>query len=173
MNFEKVLNGIQWKQLGDIHEGRPNIGQEVPVLVYRLMQYTIRDIIEEDFGDVSAKDIYRRAGYRAGVLFAQNVLDLSGDFDFFVANLQKTLLQQKIGILQIEEADMENQRLILTVSEDLDCSGLPIKGETVCDYDEGFIAAILEVYTGNKFYVVETDCWATGDRTCRFEATGI
>ena len=56
----------------------------------------------------------------------------------------------------------------LTVSEDLDCSGLPIYGETVCNYDEGFIAGIFYVYTGKEFNVKEIDCWSTGDRTCRF-----
>jgi predicted hydrocarbon binding protein len=59
------------------------------------------------------------------------------------------------------------------LSEDLDCSGLPIFGESVCDYDEGFIAGILEQYTGKKFLVKEVDCWATGDRTCRFEVRAV
>jgi predicted hydrocarbon binding protein len=54
------------------------------------------------------------------------------------------------------------------VSEDLDCSGLPVYGETVCDFDEGFIAGIFHVYTGKEFIVKEIDCWSTGDRTCRF-----
>ena len=51
----------------------------------------------------------------------------------------------------VEEADAKKLQFVLTVSEDLDCSGLPIFGETVCDYDEGFIAGILEEYTGKKF----------------------
>ena len=62
---------------------------------------------------------------------------------------------------------------VLTVSEDLDCSGLPIFGESVCNYDEGFIAGILEQYTDKKFLAKEVDCWATGDRTCRFEVKAI
>lgn len=63
--------------------------------------------------------------------------------------------------------------LVLTVSEDLDCSGLPVFGETVCDYDEGFIAGIFEEYAGKKITAKEVDCWATGDRTCRFEVKPI
>ncbi|MGO5051014.1 hypothetical protein ACTQ6A_00640 [Lachnospiraceae bacterium LCP25S3_G4] len=42
---------------------------------------------------------------------------------------------------------MDNGEAILTVGEDLDCSGLPITGETVCNFDEGFLAGILKVYT--------------------------
>ena len=65
---------------------------------------------------------------------------------------------------------MDSLRFTLTVSEDLDCSGLPVTGETVCVYDEGFIAGILEAYTNRPFEVREIDCWSTGDRTCRFSA---
>ena len=56
----------------------------------------------------------------------------------------------------------------LTVSEDLDCSGLPSTDEVVCHYDEGFIAGILNAYTGKSFTAKEIDCWASGDRVCRF-----
>ena len=38
---------------------------------------------------------------------------------------------------------------------------------------EGFIAALLESFTGKKFTVKEIDCWCTGDRTCRFEAIAL
>ena len=74
----------------------------------------------------------------------------------------------KIGVMRIEELDLERGRIILTVSEDADCSGLPVLGETVCNYDEGFISGILTEYTGKLFTAVEVDCWATGDRVCRF-----
>ncbi len=87
-----------------------------------------------------------------------------------MAQLQERLRTLNIGILRIEKADISKMDFVLTVSEDLDCSGLPIVGETVCDYDEGFIAGILTAYTGKDFEVKEIDCWATGDRTCRFTA---
>ncbi len=76
-----------------------------------------------------------------------------------------------IGILRVEEEDLANGRLVLTVSEDLDCSGLPELSYEFCTYDEGFLAALLESFTGKPFQVKEVDCWCTGDRTCRFPAT--
>ena len=75
-----------------------------------------------------------------------------------------------MGILQMERFDPESGYLLLTMSEDLDCSGLPVLGETVCHYDEGFMAGVLQIYTGRRYRVKEIDCWATGSRTCRFEA---
>jgi uncharacterized protein len=87
--------------------------------------------------------------------------------------LQETLRELGIGILRIEEADLEQGLLVLTVSEDLDCSGLPELEYEICVYDEGFIAALLENFTGRDFKVKEIDCWCTGDRTCRFRAEAI
>jgi len=95
------------------------------------------------------------------------------DFDTFVANLAKSLQELKIGILRMEDFDLETGKLILTVGQDLDCSGLPITNENVCIYDEGFIAGILEAYTGKPYNVREVDCWSNGDRVCRFESSPI
>ncbi|MEG2770239.1 MAG: 4-vinyl reductase, partial [Oscillospiraceae bacterium] len=76
----------------------------------------------------------------------------------------------KVGILRVENFDEKTGAAVLTVGEDLDCSGLPITGETVCNYDEGFLAGVLKEYTNNDYIVTEVDCWATGARVCRFEA---
>jgi hypothetical protein len=73
-----------------------------------------------------------------------------------------------IGVLRIEQAKPDTMEFLLTVSEDLDCSGIPVSGEAVCEYDEGFLAGLFNEYTGRSFDAQEVDCWATGDRTCRF-----
>lgn len=170
LKSKDIPSKFTWESLGDIDEGRGTLGQEMPVIVYRLFQYTLKDVLDRELGKEYGSEIFREAGHLAGTHFAKNVLDLSGDFDYFITNLQRTLKDLKIGILRIEKADMESFNFTLTVSEDLDCSGLPVTDETVCDYDEGFIAGILEAYTGEPFVVKEIDCWANGDRTCRFTA---
>ena len=161
---------FDWVMLGDIEEGRGTLGLDMPVVVYRLFAFTMRQILEEKYGLGEAASLFRAAGYLAGKSFAKNALDCSGDLDFFVNNLQQTLKDLNIGLMRLEHVDMENLNFTLTVSEDLDCSGLPITGDTVCDYDEGLIAGILEMYTGKPFSVKEIDCWSTGARTCRFQA---
>lgn len=170
MHHDSKPSGFSWDQLGDIATGRENLGLEMPVAVYRLFQYTLKDVLIREYDDETARSLLRSAGYLAGKEFAKNALDMSGDFDYFIANLQKTLKELKIGILRMERANMETMNFTMTVSEDLDCSGLPVTDETVCDYDEGFISGILESYTGKLFTVKEIDCWASGDRTCRFTA---
>ena len=146
--------------LGDVRTGRKNLGSEMPVIVYRLFMYSMRETIR----------ILRECGKKAGTEFAKKVLDLSLERDSFLIHLQNILSEYKIGILRIEAFDEGNRKAVFTISEDVDCSGLPVLGMAVCNYDEGFLNGILQEYTGQSYTVTEIDCWAKGDRVCRFEA---
>ena len=160
---------FSWKDLGDIENGRPNMGTMTPIIVYRLMEYSFKDVMSKELGADKTAELFLKAGKLAGEQFCTNLLDISLPFDEFIAQLQEKLIELKIGILRIEAADIEKLNITLTISEDLDCSGLPILGETVCDYDEGFLEGVLAIYTNKQLKVKEIDCWATGDRTCRFK----
>jgi hypothetical protein len=159
---------FSWKILGDIKAGRPSLGPTARLEVYRLMQYTFRDILEQEFGTEKTNELFYKAGLLAGKEFYKNAIGTPADLNEFVRNLQQILVEMKIGILRIEKADPEKGSFVMTVSEDLDCSGLPETGFGVCTYDEGFIAGLMESFTGVPFDVREIDCWCTGDRTCRF-----
>jgi len=165
---EQAGCGFQWKDLGNIEAGRPNLGTSTLVAVYRLMQYTMRSVLIAEYDPQTAGRLLVKAGELAGTEFCKNVLDTKLEFNEFISDLQEKLKSMRIGILRVEKADLEKMEFVLTVDEDLDCSGLPFLDETVCDYDEGFIAGVLDTYTGKKFDVKETDCWASGGRTCRF-----
>ena len=151
--------------------GRENLGNMLPVFVYRLFQYTIKDELIKAYGEDRTIEIYRNAGYQAGQFFAHHLLDLTLPFNEFVEQLTSKLEEYKIGVLRVEKFEEDTGRAVLTVAEDADCSGLPMLGKTVCNYDEGFISAILSTYTGKNYTAIEIDCWATGDRVCRFNAT--
>ena len=152
------------------HSCRGNLGDELPVLVYRMLEYSMKDELIRRFGKETQVDIFRQAGRKAGEHFAKHFLDMTLPLDQFVGALQQKLQELKIGVLRIEDVNEETGEIILTVSEDADCSGLPVLGETVCNYDEGFIAGILSLYSGKTYEAIEVDCWATGDRVCRFRA---
>lgn len=138
---------------------RGNLGEELPVLVYRMLEYSLREELCRRFGKDEQIDIFRKAGRMAGEYFARKMLNLDQPLDQFMGELQGKLQELKIGVLRIEEVDEESGRIILTVSEDADCSGLPVLGETVCNYDEGFISGILSVYSGKSYTATEVDCW--------------
>ncbi len=162
------IYNFNWEQLGNITEGRPNLGETTAVAVYRLMQYTMRAVLEKEYGDNQTKALLVQAGRLAGQEFCKNMLDTSLPPNQFLAHLHQVLIDLSIGIVKVEESDFDALRFVVTIAEDLDCSGLPIKGITVCDYDEGLLEGIFEVYTGRKFVAKEIDCWTTGERVCRF-----
>lgn len=161
---------FRWELIGDLAEGRPNLGPLTRLEMYRLMQFTFRDIIERRYGTEAADSVFYAAGQLAGAQFYTRFLTGAGSFDEFIRRLEEMLQEMRVGVLRIEKLDLEKGLIVLSISEDLDCSGLPELDFEICTYDEGFISGILESYTGTPFNVVEVDCWCTGDRTCRFRA---
>jgi len=159
-----------WDLIGDVEHCRPNLGLNLRLEVYRLMEYTLRDVVSKRIGVDACDEVFYEAGQIAGKALYENVLDKQSDVSSFVKNLQETLRLLGVGILRIEEESNSDGKMVISVSEDLDCSGLPVVDDVVCKYDEGFIAGLLESFFGTPFSVKEIDCWCTGDRTCRFEA---
>ncbi|MBW2439634.1 MAG: 4-vinyl reductase [Deltaproteobacteria bacterium] len=173
--FKEEREDLQfdWNMIGNIGEGRPNLGNTMDVSVYRLMQFTLRDVLIKNYDAETADRIFYEAGRHAGKEFCKELITRQDNFNEFVVELQELLKTLKIGILRIEEADLDKMIFTLTVAEDLDCSGLPASDETICTYDEGFISGLLGQYTGKDFTAKEIDCWCSGDRVCRFKAEAV
>lgn len=151
-------------------DGREKLGDNLPVAVYRMLEYSLRNTLIEEYGKETQIKIFRKAGYQAGTFFAKNYLNCDLPLERFLGDLQTQMETMKIGVLRVEGVNSDDGTIMLTVSEDADCSGLPLLGETVCNYDEGFIAGILSEYTEKNNKAQEIDCWATGERVCRFRA---
>jgi predicted hydrocarbon binding protein len=154
----------------DMQVARPSLGPNTRVEVYRLFQFTLRDVLEQRYGTETADDLFREAGVMAGKAFFEKFLSGASDATSLAAKVQEAFTQLGIGIFRVESAENDNSRFVFTVDEDLDCSGLPDTSDVVCVYDEGFIQGVLESFSGKGFNVREIDCWCTGSRTCRFEA---
>ena len=149
---------------------RPGLGGETRVEVYRLLQFTLRDIIEQRYGTEAADAIFLEAGVLAGKEFFKHYCTIAQDVPSLAKIIQEQFRDLGIGIVRFEVADPQNMTFQLTVDEDLDCSGLPDSEDHICIYDEGFIKGILDSFTGKNFSVQEIDCWCSGARTCRFKA---
>ncbi len=162
--FSKELLG------GDMEAARPGLGPSLRIEVYRLFQFTLRDVIEQQYGTEVADDLFRRAGALAGRTFYELFCTEAKDLPSLVKIVQDNFKELGVGIFRVESSDLEKNTFTLTVAEDLDCSGLPDTNDEICVYDEGFIQGILESFCGRSFTVREVDCWCTGARTCRFDA---
>lgn len=154
--------------IGDVAEGRPNLGVNIGVEMYRLMQFSLRDVIEETVGADKADEIFYKAGFLAGKFFYEEHINPVNSIDEFISKTQTQLKEKGIGILRIEKTDLDSGKILLTIDEDLDCSGLPEMDYETCIYDEGFVAALFESFTNKEWVAKEIDCWCTGARTCRF-----
>lgn len=162
---------FSWELIGNITNGRPNLGTQVDLDVYRLMQFTLRDVLEEKLGLEETDQIFFDAGKLAGKEFYNYYIDPVETLEEFVEKVQRILKEKKIGILRIEEEAAADGRVMLTVDEDLDCSGLPELDYETCIYDEGFISSLFDCFTKSSWHAKEIDCWCTGARTCRFLVT--
>lgn len=155
-----MLNGIE--------AGRKNLGETMPVVVYRLLEYTMREAVAKRFGDEICIEVFREAGRIAGGAFYGVYLQDAENVNHLFTKWQSAFSEMKMGIVRVESLK-ESGEAVVTVSEDLDCSGLPVLGDVLCHYDEGFIEGVMKSFTGKEYQAKEIDCWAKGDRVCRFE----
>lgn len=162
---------FDWESvIGDMDVARPSLGPTTRVEVYRLFQFTLRDVLEQHYGTEQADSLFRQAGVVAGTAFYKQFCSEVTNVAELAKLLQELFKKLGIGVLRVEESDLEKLTFTLTVDEDLDCSGMPDSSDVICVYDEGFIQGILQSFTGKGFVVKEVDCWCTGERTCRFRA---
>ncbi len=159
---------FSWELLGDIHQGRPNLGSKIDLDIYRLLMFTLRDTVERSCGTEETDRIFMEAGKIAGAEFYKHFIHPVNSVEKFFSKTQETLREKNMGILRVEEADFDGGRVVLTMDEDVECSGLPELDFEVCVFDEGFVAALVESFAGEKWTAKELDSWCTGARTCRF-----
>src|SRR5512140_2395679 len=99
---ERDQSQFEWSMLGDLKEGRPNLGPMTHIAVYRLMQFTLRDILIRDFGVEKADRVFFEAGKKAGQEYYKNVLTDKEDLNHFFADIQRTMKELAIGIFRVE-----------------------------------------------------------------------
>jgi len=96
---------FEWSMIGDIAHGRPNLGPEMTVSTYRLMQYTMRDVLVQEYGVQQADRLFYKAGHRSGEEFYRNVVGVKADLENLFEALQQRLREEKVGIFRVESAD--------------------------------------------------------------------
>jgi hypothetical protein len=79
---------FSWEQIGNISEGRPNLGKMTDLCVYRLMQFTLRDVMICELGVAKTDEIFFKAGEEAGRAFYKNVLTRKENIDDLMKHIQ-------------------------------------------------------------------------------------
>ena len=84
---------FDWNMIGDIGEGRPNLGPLTEVAVYRLMQFTLRLVLIKEFDTDTADRIFYKAGELAGREFCKEMINKNNDLNGFIRETQELLLK--------------------------------------------------------------------------------
>ena len=85
MNADRKYE-FTWALLGNISEGRPNLGHMMRLEVYRLMQFCFRDVMEQRHGNEEADAIMYQSGYLAGTHFHRQLIGETASLAELVRN---------------------------------------------------------------------------------------
>ncbi len=158
------------QSLGNIELGRGEIGDMVPVLVYRMYAFAMQEALVKQYGVGEMEETIHLAGKIAGRMLSKDVLNVDLPFEDFTTTLANTFEEMKVGKLNVEMFDEATHEMTITIDDDADCSGTQDMNKVLCHFDAGLIAGVLLEYEKRPFSVVEVDCWANGADTCRFFA---
>ncbi len=167
--YKTGASSLKLNDLGDLSKGRSNLGEMMPVMVHRQFEFSVREVLEVRYGERETVEILREAGKVTGEMYAEGYLNLDASFDDFIEDLQLFMLKQSIGELIVEDYNPANGKLTVSIVDDLSCSGVSDTRRTICHYEEGFLAGIMQRYTQIPYTALEVDCWANGAELCRFK----
>jgi diguanylate cyclase (GGDEF)-like protein len=126
---------------------------DVSPTLFRLLQLVL---LPEVLGPNTGTILYLAAKRFSANLELASIQDLKAWFSYM-----------KLGELEVE---LDDERILVKLSECLTCHRLPQVGAPLCDLERGLIDGVLERITGTGVVTKETLCWGLGDTVCQFEA---
>lgn len=133
---------------------RPVTGNLTGVGLYRLFRLVA---MEDILGNGAAAISYyagKKLGKDLGIKTIEEFLKLCEDL--------------KIGIIKLPE--LRDNFIHVDVYECVTCAGMEPVGRTLCSFEGGLIAGVIEVITGKKATAKEVSCiGGLGDETCGFD----
>jgi predicted hydrocarbon binding protein len=141
---------------------RPVLGNDIPILVFRVFRHFSASYVEEVLGRGAAvvfqnggRDLGREAGT---MLYKPDPTEYLREVCQFVRD-------SRIGILQPRE--VSDKLLVLDLDECITCAGMHSIGKRICQFEVGFVAGVAEVLIKRKPKAYETKCNANGEETCQ------
>jgi predicted hydrocarbon binding protein len=133
---------------------RPQLGDDVGVVLYRLLRLVA---LEDIIGRGAAGTAYvagRKLGNSLGIQRLEDFLELCSSL--------------KIGIIEVPV--LTASKVHVDVYECITCSGLQPVGRTLCHFEGGLIAGVLETVTKQRARAKETTCiGGLGHDACGFD----
>jgi len=141
---------------------RPVLGNDIPLLVFRVFRHFSAGYVEEVLGRGAAvvfQNGGRELGKEAGTMI------FKPDPTEYLREVVNFVKDSKIGLLQIRE--VSDKMLVVDLDECITCAGMTPIGKRICQFEVGFVAGVAEVLIKRKPKAYETKCNANGEGTCQ------
>lgn len=148
----KILRGLEAPV-------RPNLGSSIPLILLRHVIVTAHTISPD------AKKLFYQAGFEWGNAafykwcYGENLEEVLYEYI-------KALKSLRWAIAEV--TFMSSNEAVLELHECAICYGAPNIGMTVCSFQAGNLAGVLNKVLNKKATVVETRCLASGHNVCKF-----
>ena len=131
-----------------------------PFEFFRLIFHTLRISLLNQGVDIDP--ILYEAGLKVGEALYVKVKD--PDMTNFLGNIAAFWETHSLGFVEVKDL----QPITIGVQDCFECSGLPYLGRPACAFDSGILESLFSSYKQEKVKVMETACYALGDKACRF-----
>jgi len=141
---------------------RPVLGNDIPLLVFRVFRHFSAGYVEEVLGRGAAvvfQNGGRELGKEAGTMI------FKPDPSDYLREVVNFVKDSKIGLLEIRE--VSDKLLVVDLDECITCAGMTPIGKRICQFEVGFVAGVAEVLIKKKPKAYETKCNANGEGTCQ------
>ena len=147
---------------------RPNLGATVPVALFRALRVNgMMHGLDAAIGDAST--LVYSAGRTVGTPIGKDIAgQANGDLGAFLGGVVETGKALGIGVISLVPGTLTESGLTLRVDECVTCAGSEPIGRKICHFEGGFIASVVEGFTGKPAIATETHCNANGDDACVF-----
>jgi len=140
---------------------RPQLGDQVPLLVFRAFRHFSANYVEELLGRGS-NTAFQNGGRELGREIGSQLL--TPELDTYLGNVVEWVQAARIGLLSAVE--LSDERLVLALDECITCAGMQSIGKRICHFEVGFVAGVVETFVKRKVRATETKCNANGESTC-------
>lgn len=141
---------------------RPILGNDIPLLVFRVFRHFSAGYVEEVLGRGAAvvfQNGGRELGKEAGAMI------FKPDPTEYLREVCQFVRDSRIGILKPRE--LTDKLLVVDLDECITCAGMDSIGKRICQFEVGFVAGVAEVLIKKKPKAYETKCNANGEGTCQ------
>ncbi len=141
---------------------RPVLGNDIPLLVFRVFRHFSAGYVEEVLGRGAAV-VFQNGGRELGREAGQMIW--KPDPEEYLREVCQFVRDSRIGILKPRQLD--DKVLVADLDECITCAGMANIGKRICQFEVGFVAGVAEVLIKKKPKAYETKCNANGEGTCQ------